>query len=273
MAKTKMARHWITIERDGDPATVDTYPVDTDEQSAAAREALRAAGLASARVGAGDPECPDSLLTDLVFFAGWIVGDRVQGGETPEDHDTGRVRAHRGKVPRDGEKTMATTTMTKKMTPTTRTIETMVCEALAGRRRARADLASAIWEACGASELPDGARLGSSLRITTDDVPCSQSGCAGAGWPERGGEARTLTWDGEVILRDDASWFDGSNLQRQYTALATSEHPRAARIAALRACADALPGLVAAYLEGLASETLVAQSATATLREAAGTAR
>jgi len=157
--------------------------------------------------------------------------------------------------------------MTKKMTPTTRTIETMVCEALAGRRRGRDDLALAIWEACGAAELPDGARLGS-LRITTDDVPCSQSGCAGAGWPERGGEAHTLTWDGEVVLRADASWFDGSNMQRQYHTLATSEHPRAAGIAALRACADALPGLVTAYLEGLAAETLAAQSATAALREA-----
>lgn len=45
------------------------FAVDTEEQIAAAREALSEAGLTEAVVFAGDPECPDSYATSNKLFA------------------------------------------------------------------------------------------------------------------------------------------------------------------------------------------------------------
>jgi hypothetical protein len=46
-----------------------TYATDTVEQVAEAQAALAAHGLDSARVYAGDPDCPDSYETGDVLWA------------------------------------------------------------------------------------------------------------------------------------------------------------------------------------------------------------
>jgi hypothetical protein len=67
-----MTKRFITTDtRDEDGCLMEgaAYPIDTDEQIEAAREAMRKAGLNQAAVFAGDPNCPDSYATGQVLFA------------------------------------------------------------------------------------------------------------------------------------------------------------------------------------------------------------
>mgnify|MGYP000166779489 CR=1 FL=1 len=67
-----MTKQFITTDmcdEDGFMVYGDVYPIDTAEQIAVARAALREAGLDKAAVYAGDPECPDSYTTGAVLFA------------------------------------------------------------------------------------------------------------------------------------------------------------------------------------------------------------
>ena len=56
----------IDINSDLDPIT---YPINTDDEIEKAQKALRDAGLAWEDVYVGDPDCPDSYVTETKFFA------------------------------------------------------------------------------------------------------------------------------------------------------------------------------------------------------------
>jgi hypothetical protein len=62
-------RNYITITIDQGEHSTAVYPIDTAEQIAEAQAELASLGIASARIWAGDPDCPDSYETGGVLWA------------------------------------------------------------------------------------------------------------------------------------------------------------------------------------------------------------
>lgn len=63
---------YIVISKDSDGSEIDpaiVLPVDTDEQRAAAKVAIREHGLTFERVSVGDPDDPDSYQTTQRLYA------------------------------------------------------------------------------------------------------------------------------------------------------------------------------------------------------------
>lgn len=77
---------YILIDINSDVAAT-AYCLDTDHETAVARQALCDAGLGEADVWAGDPTCPDSYRTGSVLFACDTAIEAFAVAET---------RAHRG---------------------------------------------------------------------------------------------------------------------------------------------------------------------------------
>lgn len=124
----------------------------------------------------------------------------------------------------------------------TNEIVNAVREAVGRRDGARDALAERIYDLC--NGLPIGAAIGD-LRVCTVEVRCAQY--AEPCWGVRMGTARAVLWGERVIFREDASFFDNRNTQKQLTRLSACGHDEATR-QDVRDCAAALPRLIAEYV-------------------------